>query len=150
MLAAAIGATGAIVGGLLAAALSQALGIRGQRRRQWEEIRHEAYADVIQKFYVAWGLYDEQGSLQADRVRERAAGDELLVAYSKAVFLTTTKGTADGLEQLFEAAQQLWMRGSKSWGDVDKVCQQAEARFQSHARAELGLPKVKRKPQLAD
>ena len=71
LLAAAIAATGAIIGGSVASLLTQMLNGRANRRRQWDEIRHTAYARVTETFQAALGLYDDTGRLRADLATQR-------------------------------------------------------------------------------
>jgi hypothetical protein len=139
LFAAALGATGAILGGMVAAILSQVLGGRVQRRRQWDEIRHVAYARVAETFHTAWSLYDHNGRLRADPGRQRRAAEDLLGAYSRAVLLTRTDAAAAALEGLHEAAQDLWDRPARPWHEIDDACRRAERTFRREARAELGL-----------
>jgi hypothetical protein len=146
--AAALGAAGAIAGGMIAAVLTQLLGGRAHRRRQWDEIRHIAYARVAEAFHTAWGLYDQNGVLRAEPgVQRRAAGD-LLAAYSRAALLTRTDGAAEALERLHSVAQDLWDRGGRPWSSVEEACRGAEWGFRRAARAELGLSRRRGAPSL--
>lgn len=140
LVAAAIGAGGAIFGGILASFLTQVLNGRATRRRQWDEVRHTAYARVTETFHAALGLYDGTGRLRADRGAQRRAADDLLAAYSRAALLTRTDGTATALEQLHDVAQDLWDRPPLPWREVDERCRRAEWTFRKEARSELGLP----------
>lgn len=141
LFAAAVGATGAIAGGLIAAMVTQLLGGRIQRRRQWDEIRHIAYAKVAETFHAAWGLYDQTGRLRADPATQRRAADDLLAAYSRAALLTRRDSTAEALEHLHDTAQDLWDRRSRSWAEIDEACGLAERTFRQSCRTELGLRK---------
>lgn len=147
LVAAAVGATGAIIGGSVAAVLTQWLNGRAGRRRQWDETRHTAYARVTETFHAALGLYDETGRLRADPATQRRAGDDLLAAYARAALLTRTDGTANALEQLHDAAQELWDRPARPWGEIDEQCRRAEWAFRKEARAEMGLPTRHGMPQ---
>lgn len=140
LLAAAIAATGAIIGGAVASFLTQILNGRANRRRQWDEIRHTAYARVTETFHAALGLYDDTGHLRTDRAIQRRAADDLLAAYSRAALLTLTDGTAAALEQLHDVAQDLWDRPTRPWKEIDEQCRRAEWNFRKEARAEMGLP----------
>jgi hypothetical protein len=140
LLAAAIASTGAIVGGAAASLLAQMLNGRGNRRRQWDEIRHTAYACVTETFHAALGLYDDAGRLRADRAAQRRAADDLLAAYSRAALLTRTDGTAAALEHLHDVAQDLWDRPTRPWMEIDEQCRRAEWTFRKEARTEMGLP----------
>lgn len=139
LFAAAVGAGGAILGGVVAAFITQLVGASGQRRRQWSEARHVAYAKVTETFHAAWGLYDEVGRLRVDRPTMRRASGELFAAYSRAVLLTRRTATATALENLHDVAQQLWDRSGRSWDDVDDACRDAEWTFRREARVDLGL-----------
>lgn len=141
VLAGLVGATGAIIGGLIANIVGQWVGSGGQRRRQWVELRHEAYAEVLQRFHAAWGLYDEAGVRCTTVAEEQRAGLALLAAYSRASLLTRNRSTDGSLTRLHVAAQALWARDGRSWPDVDHACHVAEAAFRRAARAELGMRK---------
>ncbi|MFG3553381.1 hypothetical protein ACGGAQ_03235 [Micromonospora sp. NPDC047557] len=141
VLAGLVGATGAVIGGLIANIVGQWVGSGGQRRRQWVELRHEAYAEVLQRFHAAWGLYDEAGVRCTTVAEEQKAGLALLAAYSRACLLTRDRSTDGSLHRLHVAAQALWTRDDRSWPDVDHACHVAEAAFRRAARAELGVRK---------
>ncbi|MGW7385598.1 hypothetical protein [Streptomyces sp. NPDC054794] len=147
LVAAAVGATGAIIGGAVASVLTQWLNGRAGRRRQWDETRHTAYARVTETFHAALGLYDDTGRLRADPATQRRAGDDLLAAYARAALLTRTDGTAKALEQLHDAAQELWDRPAQPWAEIDERCRRAEWTFRKEARAEMGLPTRRGMPQ---
>ncbi|SEU44180.1 hypothetical protein [Nonomuraea wenchangensis] len=149
ILAATVGATGAIIGGAIASLLTQLLSGRAQRRRQWDEIRHTAYARVTETFHTALGLYDVTGRLRADRMTERRAADDLLAAYSRAALLSRTDSTMAALEHLHDVAQDLWDRPSRPWPEIDGQCRHAERAFRRAARAELGLPTRRGLPEPA-
>src|SRR5208283_1081914 len=112
---------------------------RSNRRRQWDEIRHTAYARVTETFNTALGLYDDAGRLRADRATQEHAAADLLAAYSRAALLTRTDSTATALDSLHDAAQNLWDRPAAPWVEIDKQCRRAEWAFRKEARAELGL-----------
>ncbi|MGC5382654.1 hypothetical protein ACPXB1_29695 [Micromonospora sp. DT68] len=139
VLAGLVGATGAIIGGLIANVVGQWVGSGGQRRRKWVELRHEAYAEVLQRFHAAWGQYDEAGLRGTTVAEEQRAGLALLAAYSRASLLTRSRSTDGSLIRLHVAAQALWDRNGRSWLDVDRACHAAEAAFRQAARAELGM-----------
>ncbi|MFF7105217.1 hypothetical protein ACFY9X_34060 [Streptomyces nigra] len=140
LVAAAVGATGAIIGGAVASVLTQWLNGRAGRKRQWDETRHTAYARVTETFHAALGLYDNTGRLRADRAIQRRAADDLLAAYARAALLTRTDSTAIALEKLHDAAQELWDRPTQAWAEIDERCRRAEWTFRKEARAEMGLP----------
>ena len=140
LLAAAVAAGGAIIGGAVASLLTQILNGRSNRRRQWDEIRHTAYARVTETFHTALGLYDDVGRLRANRATQQRAADDLLAAYSRAALLTRTDSAATALDRLHDVAQDLWDRPALPWVEIDEQCRRAEWTFRKDARAEMGLP----------
>jgi len=139
LVAAAVGALGAVVGAFLANLIGQVLNARSSSRRQWDDARHKSYAKAAETFYLLWDGYDAKGRLTVTADRADARGTDFLAAYSAATLIAETGETSAALDGLLAAAQRLWTAPADEWADTDRACQRARDEFQRAARKEFGM-----------
>ncbi len=146
LVAAAVGALGAVLGAFLANLIGQVYSARAGSRRQWDDTRHKTYAKVSESFYLLWDSFDSRGRPIAGN---DALDTGLLAAHSAAALIARKQETWSALEQLLAAAQRLWADPAADWPATDKACHRAHNAFQQAARAELGIPTLDPPPYVA-
>ena len=140
IIAALLGAGGAIVGALIANLIGQSLNSRASRRRQWGEARHQAYSSFIENFYVLWDSYDDNGARAVSEREESERSRKFLSAYASALLIARSKEAADAIESIFQTAQSFWGPRALGWAQLEENCQAGVKKFERSARRELGIP----------